>query len=67
MSSPRVGGERNGAVRSAEGTRHYCPITPTLVRTVKVIYLVEPPLLIDKVTLHNQYVRTIDKFFNLLS
>ena len=48
MSSPRVGGERSGAIRSAEGMRHCCPTTPTLMRTVKVIYLVEPPIIVIK-------------------
>jgi len=46
MGGSRVGVDRSGAIRSARSARHCCHATPTLMRTIKVIYLVYPPLLI---------------------
>tara|TARA_B100000959_G_scaffold15623_1_gene15327 strand:- start:121 stop:273 length:153 start_codon:yes stop_codon:yes gene_type:complete len=46
MGGSRVGVERMGAIRSTRSARHCCRATPTLMRTIKVIYLVYPPLLI---------------------
>ena len=52
MVGSRVGAERMGAMRSTGSARYYYLATPTLTRTIKVIYLVYPPLLIVNIKPH---------------